>query len=102
MKQANVSSGIVGLRPVGGSRDGRCNCAHKADADGKIGCRSAFPAAAQALQRVKRERRSPGADRDVSQYGMERMTEPGAVKKILDLAFDHPPHGLLQRLSRIS
>ena len=89
--------------PVGKSRDGSADCTGQPDADGGVG--GAITAAITARQ-IEDAGDCPRAKRDVGVHGMERMTEPGAVKDVtnapagLPARFEHRRDGSLKSFSQ--
>src|SRR5690348_6434318 len=63
----------------------RASRADQSDRYCRVGRGPIISAPARRLQKVKYHCRRPGADRNVGQHDVKRMSQPGAVEGILDL-----------------
>jgi hypothetical protein len=81
VNQSLAAGAAARLAPVGQPGDGRAGGAEQADAHREG--RGAPHAAVAVRARVQRERRRPGANRDVGKNRMQRMSEVDAVHRVL-------------------
>ena len=84
MADADPALPIDGLVPVGVAGHRGAERGQQTDEDRDVGGRDPTVASSDDVAEVEEDRDGPGADGDVRQDGVERMTEPGAVEKGLE------------------
>jgi hypothetical protein len=78
-----------GVLPVGRARHGSADGAHQSDADRHVGG-SIVAGSGVAAQQIEDAGDRPGAERDVSEDGMQRVTQPGPVEEVTNAPARRP------------